>query len=342
MSEGNAKPRVFLTRAIVNTAMQALDRETRLDVWRQELPPPKAVLTEAATRSHGLLTLLTDSIDSDVLTGSDKLLVVSNMATGFDNVDVKTASQNRILVTRTPGVLTKTTADFAFALLLAAARRITEADRHVRSGRWRTWEPQALLGRDVFGGTLGIVGLGQIGLAVAKRARGFGMRVLYYSRSRKPALEKRWRLTWVGLDELLEQADFVSLHAPLTPETQHLIGKRELDLMRPEAILINTTRGGLLDQRALYEALRDKRIAGAALDVTEVEPISGNDQLLRLENVIITPHIGSASVETRTRMALLAVDNLLTALRGYMPRQTVNPEIAQPWRKAYKARIALP
>jgi len=322
--------------------MQALDRETRLDVWRQEMPPPKAVLLEAASRSHGLLSLLTDGIDGDVLTGSEKLLVVSNMATGFDNIDVKTASRNGILVTRTPGVLTETTADFAFALLLAAARRITEADRHVRSGRWQTWEPQALLGRDVFGSTLSIIGLGQIGLAVAKRARGFGMRVIYYSRTRKPALEKRWRLTWVELHELLEQADVVSLHAPLTAETRHLIGKRELDLMRPEAILINTSRGGLLDQAALYQALRDKRIAGAALDVTEVEPISGKDQLLRLENVIITPHIGSASVATRTRMALLAVDNLLTALKGHVPRQTVNREIAPAWRGAYAARIALP
>ena len=168
------------------------------------------------------------------------------------------------------------------------------------------------------------------------------MRVLYYSRTRKPALEKRWRLTWVGLDDLLEQADFVSLHAPLTPETRHLIGRRELDIMKPEAILINTSRGGLLDQAALYQALRDKRIAGAALDVTEVEPISGKDQLLRLENVIITPHIGSASVATRTRMALLAVDNLLTALKGHVPRQTVNREIAPAWRKAYATRIALP
>ncbi len=230
-------------------------------------------------------------------------------------------------------------ADFTFALMLAVARRITEAERYVRAGRWKTWGPSTLLGRDVFGATLGIVGLGGVGAEVAKRARGFGMRIIYHDRARKAALERRYRLTFVPLEDLLRQSDFVTLHAALTPETRGLIGKRQLDLMRESAILINTGRGPLVDQEALYEALKSGRIAGAALDVTDPEPMSEDDPLLALDNVVVVPHIASASVATRSRMAMLAAENLLTALAGRVPKDTVNREIARAWRAERRRRL---
>ncbi|HXG36909.1 MAG TPA: D-glycerate dehydrogenase, partial [Dehalococcoidia bacterium] len=232
-----------------------------------------------------------------------------------------------------------TTADLAFALLLAAARRVVEGDSYVRRGQWRTWGPEILLGPDVHSATLGIVGLGRIGLAMAKRARGFNMRVIYYSRTPKPEAEKRLRLQYRPLEQLLVEADFVSLHAPLTEETYHLLGEAELARMKPGAILINTARGGLVDSRALYHALKEQRLAAAALDVTEEEPIDMGDPLLTLPNLVITPHIGSASIATRARMAELAVKNLLMALNGRIPRNAVNPEIAPAWRQARRLRL---
>ncbi len=264
------------------------------------------------------------------------------MATGFDNIDMAAASQRSVLVTRTPGVLSETVADFAFALLLAAARRVTEADRYVRAGRWKTWGPSILLGRDVFGATLGIIGLGGVGTEVARRARGFRMRIIYYDRTRRPALERRYGLTFLPLDDLLRQSDFVTLHAALTPETRGLIGRRELGLMKESAILINTGRGPLVDQKALYKALQSGRIAGAALDVTDPEPMSSNDPLLALDNVVVAPHIASASVATRGRMAMLAAENLLAALGGRIPKDTTNREIARTWRAARRRRLPSP
>ncbi|MBI2912746.1 MAG: D-glycerate dehydrogenase [Chloroflexi bacterium] len=333
-----SRHRVYVTRLLPGGAPELLAQHADVDVWQGDLPPPPKELQRRAAASDGILTLLTDRVDEALLEGAPRLLVVSNMATGFDNVDVAAASRCNVLVTRTPGVLSETVADFTFALLLAAARRVAEADRHVRGGLWQTWGPQVMLGQDVHGATLGIIGLGGVGTEVARRARGLGMRVLYHSRTPKPALERRYRLTRLPLDDLLRQADFVSLHAPLTSETRHLIGRRELRLMKPSAVLVNTARGPLVDQAALYHALTEGRIAATALDVTDPEPMDPNDPLLTRENVIVTPHIASASVATRSRMAMLAAQNLLAALGGRVPKDTANRDIARRWRAAYRRR----
>ena len=336
-----AKPKVLVTRPLPGGAVDLLSRYADVHLREDELPPSPAGLRRLASRCHGLLTLLTDRVDARLLDSAPSLIAVSNMATGFDNIDVAAASERDVLVTRTPGVLTETVADFTFGLMLAAARRVAEADRYVRAGRWQTWGPSLLLGQDVYGATLGIVGLGGVGAAVAKRARGFGMRTLYYSRTRRPALERRYRLTCLPLDDLLRQADFVTLHVALTPETRRIIGRRELRLMKDTAILVNTGRGPLVDQVALYEALKAGRIAGAALDVTEPEPIAPKDPLLSLGNVVIAPHIASASTATRSRMAMLAAENLLAALAGRVPKDAVNREIAARWREARRRRLGV-
>lgn len=333
------RPRVFVTRRLPGPALERLAKETDVEVWPEELPPSREKLAREAQQSDALLTLLTDRIDALLLHAAPDLLVVSNMATGFDNIDVPAATARRVLVTRTPGVLSETTADFAFALLLAAARRVVEGDRFVRDGRWKTWGPETLLGQDIYGATLGIVGLGGIGREVARRARGFGMRVLYTGPSRKPDAERELGVEFRALDELLRESDFVSLHAPLTPETKHLINARTLRLMKPLAVLINTGRGPLVDQAALFEALRSGVVAGAALDVTEPEPMSPDDPLLTLPNVIVTPHIASASVATRSRMALLAAENLITALRGEIPEHAADPQVGDAWRQRVRERF---
>ena len=334
------KPTVFVTRRLPGGALDLLAQHTELRVWEEELPPPPQDLRSQAAGCHGLLTLLTDRVDTALLDSAPNLIAVSNMATGFDNIDLPAASERSVLVTRTPGILSETVADFTFALLLAAARRIPEADRYVRAGRWRTWGPSILLGRDVFGATLGIVGMGGVGAAVAKRAHGFAMRIVYHSNSRKPRLERRNGMTFLPLEELLRQSDFVTLHVPLTAETRRLISRRELGLMKESAVLINTGRGSLVDQTALYEALKFGRIGGAALDVTDPEPIQPDDPLLTLENVVIVPHVASASVATREHMANLAAENLLTALRGRIPKDTANREVAAAWRAARRQRLA--
>ncbi|MEX0800736.1 MAG: D-glycerate dehydrogenase [Dehalococcoidia bacterium] len=334
-----ARPTVFVTRPLPGDALELLRRQTDVRLWDDELPPPREELLARSEGCHGLLTLLTDRVDAALLDAAPDLVVVSNMATGFDNIDVAAAGARNVLVTRTPGVLTETTADFTFALLLAAARRVPEADRYVRAGRWQTWGPSVLLGRDVYGATLGIVGLGEIGTEVAKRARGFGMRVLYYSRSRKPSLERRLRLTFVPFDELLRESDFVTLHTPLSDETRGLIGRRELRLMKDTAILVNTGRGPLVDHDALCDALKWNRIGGAALDVTDPEPLPPGDPLLEFDNVVVAPHIASASVATRGRMARLAAENLLAAIAGEVPKDTVNRNIATAWRAARRERL---
>ncbi len=326
-------PRVFVTRELpMPTGRQAADPTPRLrevaevDVWRGDEPPPHHELIRRAADADALLTMLTDPIDAAVLDTGKRLRIVAQMAVGYDNVDVAAATERGILVTNTPGVLTETTADLAFALLLAAARRVVEGDRLARTGGWKSWHPSFLLGQDVHGATLGIVGLGQIGLAIARRARGFDMRLLYHARTRRPRAETDVGLQFVDLDRLLRESDFVSLHVPLSAETRHLIGKRELALMKPSAVLVNAARGPVVDQRALYTALKERRIAAAGLDVAEIEPIPLDDPLLTLDNVVVTPHIGSASVATRARMAEMAVESVLQALRGEMPSNCVNAE----------------
>ncbi len=333
------RPSVFVTRHLPGPALERLAVATDVEVWPEELPPPPEKLAGKAQQSDALLTLLTDRIDAALLHIAPNLLVVSNMATGFDNIDVPAATERGVLVTRTPGVLSETTADFAFALLFAVARRVVEGNRYVRAGRWKTWGPETLLGQDVHGATLGIVGLGGIGRVVARRADGFGMRVLYTGPSPKPDAESELGVEFRALAELLRASDFVSLHAPLTPETKHLINARTLRLMKPTAMLVNTGRGPLVDQAALYEALRSGVIAAAALDVTDPEPMSPDDPLLTLPNFIVTPHIASASVATRSRMALLAAENLLTALRGEIPAHAVDPQVGDAWRQRLRERF---
>jgi lactate dehydrogenase-like 2-hydroxyacid dehydrogenase len=297
--------RVFVTRQLPGDALARLEVEHEVDVWPARLPPPAEVLRKRAAGADGLLCLLTDAIDADLIAACTNLTAIANLAVGCDNIDLAAARERGIAVGVTPGVLTETTADLAFALILAAARRLPDAQATVRDGRWITWEPAFLLGRDVHGATLGIVGRGRIGDAVARRAEGFGMTVLHHSRS-----------GGLPLAELLERSDFVSLHCPLTPETHHLIDAAALARMKPTAYLINTARGGVVDQAALREALAAGQIAGAALDVTDPEPMSPDDPLLRAPNLIVLPHVGSATHATREAMANLAVDNLLAALAG--------------------------
>ena len=321
------KSKVFVTRLLPKSAMDRIFASFDARVWEGELPPPRERLLESVKDVEGLLCLVTDKIDSEVMDRATKLKVISNMAVGFDNIDVAEATRRKIVVTNTPGVLTDTTADFAFALILAGARRIVEADKVVRSGGWKTWGPMTLLGQDVHRATLGIIGLGRIGMAVARRAKGFDMKLIYYDTSRNKAAEKEFGLEYAGsLDALLSKSDFVTIHANLTEKTHHLIGSREFKLMKKNCVLVNTARGPIVDNMALFEALRDKRIAGACLDVTDPEPLPSDHPLLSLDNVVVTPHIASASIETRTKMAEIAVDNLLAGLSGKVPLYAVNPE----------------
>jgi glyoxylate reductase len=334
-----ARPSVYVTRLLPGGAIEFLKHHASVRVWREEGPPPRDELLRQIEACDGFLCLLTDRIDAKLLKRGERLVVVSNMATGYDNVDIATASERGVLVTRTPGVLNETTAEFTIALMFAAARRVAEGDRLVRAGRWKTWGPSVLLGSDLAGATLGIVGLGGIGEAVARRARALEMRLLYYSRTRKPGVEKELGIRYVSLANLLERADYVSLHAPLTDETRQMMGRVQFEAMKPTAVLINTARGPLVDQVALYRALRSGRIAAAALDVTDPEPIPADDPLLTLENVIVTPHIASASVATRSKMAMLAAENLVQALQGKMPKHAVNREIAREWRERVRRQL---
>lgn len=263
---------------------------------------------------------------AEIIAAGENLGAISNMAVGYDNIAVPAATARNILVGNTPAVLTETTADLAWSLIAAAARRIPEADRYLRAGRWKSWSPQLMLGQDICGSTLGIIGLGRIGQAVARRAKGFDMRILYADLAPKPDAEEALGVRFAELHELLRESDIVSIHTPLTDRTHHLIGARELALMKPSAVLVNTARGTVVDGRALADALREGRIFAAGLDVFESEPPALDDPLLQLDNCVSLPHIGSASVDTRTRMATMAADGLLAALEGRRPPHLVNPE----------------
>ena len=324
-----SRPRVFVTRRLPGDALARLHGEAELEVWPDEEPPAREQLLRGVHEAQGLLCLLTDTIDAGLLAAAPQLRVVSTMAVGYDHIDVEAASRRGVLVTNTPGVLTESTADFAFALLLAAARRVPEGERAVREGRWTAWHPSFLLGQDVGGATLGIVGLGKIGRAVAQRARGFQMRVLYSSRTRKPNVEEELGIVYVSFEELLAQADFVSVHIPLSPETRHLFDDAAFGRMKPTAVFVNTARGAVVDEAALHRALESKRIAAAAIDVAETEPLPKDDPLLRLPNLLVTPHVASASVATRIRMAEVAVENLLEALAGRTPPHCLNPQVLE-------------
>jgi glyoxylate reductase len=324
------KPKVFVSRLIDQEALDMIDEVTEMEVWHDELPPSYEVLLGKVKDVNGLLSMLSDRIDVALLDAAPKLKVISNLAVGYDNIDVTEATRRGISVGNTPGVLTQTTADIAFALLMAAARRIVEADRHVRKGLWKTWGPMILLGQDIHHAMLGIIGLGRIGIEVAKRAGGFNMNVLYHDVVRNKKAERQLGIKYVSeLNELLSKSDFISIHVPLLPETHHLIGANEFALMKPTAVFINTSRGPVVDQKALYEALSSRKIFAAGIDVTEIEPISPGDPLLTLENVVITPHIASASVHTRRNMAIMAAENLRAGLRGEVLPNCVNPQFTQ-------------
>lgn len=319
------KPKVYVTRCIPEAGLSMLRRACSLRVWEGELPVPRDVLLQEVRDADGLLTLLTDSVDQAVLDAAPRLRVVSNYAVGYNNIDVAACSARGIPVGHTPGVLTDTTADFAFALLLAAARRVVEGVQYVQHGRWRAWEPQLLLGRDVHDATLGILGFGRIGRAVARRALGFGMRVLYHDPFVAEGVEDLGRA--VDLETLWSESDFLSIHVPLTEHTYHLVDARALAKMKKGAVLVNTARGAVVDHDALLEALRSGRLAAAALDVTDPEPLPPDHPLLALPNCIVTPHIASASVATRAKMAVIAAENLLAGLEGHRLPHCANPEV---------------
>lgn len=323
-----ANPAVFVTRKIAASALKRLEEQAEVEVWQQEDPPPYELLLEKAAQVDGLMTLLTDKIDANLIEKAGKnLKVISQMAVGFDNIDAKAATHKGIPVGNTPGVLTETTADFTWALLMAAARRVVEGDKEVRAGIWRAWGPDVLTGYDIYGATLGIIGFGRIGQAVARRAQGFGMKVLFNDPDCGEEAGKALGAECVSLDDLLARSDFVSLHVYLSEQTRHMIGREQLQKMKPSAVLINTARGPVVDPEALAWALQNQVIAGAALDVTEPEPIPRDSPLLELDNIIITPHIASASKSTRELMAQIAVDNLLAGLRGEPLPHCANPDV---------------
>ena len=312
----NNKPKVFVTRKLPEVVREELIHYVDAEIWDFETPPPYEVILEKVRGKDGLLCLLTDRIDAKVINAGSQLKVISQIAVGFDNIDISEATARGIRVGNTPGVLTDATADLAFALLLAAARRIGEGLDYVRQGKWKTWGLTLLLGQEVYGKTLGLIGLGRIGQAVAKRARGFDMKILYTDRNRIRVAEDELGVEYRSLKELLQESDFVSLHVSLNDDTRGLMGPKEFALMKPSAVLINTARGPIVDQQALYDALKDGRIAYAALDVTDPEPLPPDDKLLSLTNIIILPHIASATGATRTKMCRMAIENLVAGLKG--------------------------
>jgi glyoxylate reductase len=318
---------VLVTRQIPDAGLQLVHAECDADVWMDEMPPPRETLLELLRDKVGVLTLLTDKVDAALMDANPQLRVVSNMAVGFDNIDVGAATERGLPIGNTPGVLTEASADFAFALLMASARRIVEGADYVRAGKWRTWGPTLLMGQDLYGATLGIVGFGRIGQAVAQRARGFQMRVLYNNRRRVPEAEKFIGATFVDLDTLLAESDFVSVHTNLNVESRGLFNAETFRKMKPTATFINTARGPIVDHAALYDALMNGTIGSAALDVTEPEPIPTDSPLLGLPNCLIVPHIASATVGTRGLMATMAARNLIAGVRGERLPTPVNPEV---------------
>ena len=318
---------VFVAREIPEEAVQEVQRHCRVRAWRKREPPSRDALLDGVSGADGLLCSLSERVDREIFDAAPGLKVVSNMAVGYDNVDVAEATRRRIPVGNTPGVLTETTADLAFGIMLACARHIVDGDLTVRSGKWRFWDPLGFLGEDVHGATLGIIGFGKIGVAMARRAKGFGMEILYYDLVRRRDIETELDVKFASLDRLLSRSDFVTIHTDLNPKTHHLIDTKRLGLMKKNCIVVNTARGPIVDSSALYRALKEGRIGGAALDVTEPEPLPADHPLLSLENVLVTPHIASGSRATRTKMAMLAADNLLSGLRGHRLPYCVNPEV---------------
>ena len=314
------KPVVLVTRRIPNEATDLLQTVADVEIWEEEdTPIPREVFLEKAEKAEAILTMLTEKVDGELLQRAKQLRIVANMAVGYDNIDLDACKRQGVIVTNTPDVLTEATADLAFALLLATARRITEANRFVLDGKWTAWGPTLLAGQSVYQTTLGIIGMGRIGEAVAMRAKGFDMNILYHNRSRKPEAEEKTGAVWVDLDTLLRQSDHVVLLTPLTEETRLLMGERQFSLMKPTSVFVNVSRGGTVDEAALYRALVEKRIWAAGLDVFQEEPVKPDNPLLSLPNVVALPHIGSATIQARTQMASLAAANIAAVLSGREP-----------------------
>lgn len=310
--------------------MKIVQNTAEVRHWeREDIPVPRDILMQEVPRLDGLLSLLTDRVDDELMAAAPDLKVVSNLAVGFDNIDVPAATRRKIVVTNTPDVLTETVADFAFCLLLAAGRRLVEGDAYARAGKWKTWALMLLAGQDLYGATLGLIGLGRIGSAVARRAKGFEMRVIYYDPYRREDIEKQLGIEYREMNEVLREADFISVHVPLMESTRHLISRDQFRLMKKTAVFVNTSRGPVVDQRALAEALQARQIFAAGIDVFEKEPVPDDEPLLKLDNVVVAPHIASASVPTRIRMATLAAENLVAVLQGKRPPNPVNPEVLE-------------
>ncbi len=324
-----AKPKVFVSRLIPEEGLAIVREAADAQVWEDELPPPHDVLLDKVRDAEGLLSLLTDKVDGHLMDSAPRLKVVSNVAVGYDNIDIPAATERGIPVGNTPGVLTDTTADFAFTLLMASVRRLQEGIDYVRAGKWKTWGPMLLMGQDIHGATLGIIGFGRIGQGMAARSAGFGMRVLYYDVYRRQDLEQSMGVTYADLDTLYRESDFITIHTDLNENTRHMINQDAFSKMKRTAVVVNTARGPIVDPEALYEALKAGRIGGAALDVTDPEPIPIDSPLLTLANCIIAPHIASASVATRGKMARIAAENLVAGLRGDRLPACVNPEVYQ-------------
>ena len=322
------KPKVFVSRRIPVDGLDRIIELGDVELWEEDLEPSYDVLLEKVVGADGLVCLLTDRIDDQLMDAAgDQLRVISQMAVGFDNIDTKAATERGIAVGHTPGVLTDTTADFAFTLLMAAARRVAEGARYVQEGHWKTWGPTLLMGYDVYGSTLGLVGSGRIGQAVARRASGFNMRILCYDPFVDEDVITAFGAESTSLENVLSESDFVSLHVPLTRETRHMIGASQFRDMKSTCVLVNTSRGPVVDTEALYHALKDGEIAYAALEVTEPEPIPFGDPILTLDNCLIVPHIASSSIATRTQMSTMVADNLAAGLKGEVLPYCANPEI---------------
>nr|MDO8099050.1 D-glycerate dehydrogenase [Candidatus Njordarchaeota archaeon] len=320
---------IYITRKLPEQALVLLRKKNiEFHFNPRDAPPSVSSLKREISSVDGLVCLLTEKITSTVIDAGKDLRVISNVAVGFDNIDVKKATEKGIYVTNTPGVLTETTADLAWALLMAVARRIAEADSYLRSGKWKIqWNLMFMTGTDVYGKTLGIMGLGRIGQAIARRAKGFNMEILYYDEERNPKLESELGVKYADVDTVFRESDFVTVHVPLTEKTRDFVGEKQLNLMKKTAILVNTSRGPVVDENALYKALKEGRIAGAGLDVYQKEPIEMSNPLIKLNNTVLLPHIGSASVETRTKMAVMAIENAIAALEGKVPPNLANPEV---------------
>jgi glyoxylate reductase len=317
------KPNVYITTPLPAPAVQRIQTSCEIEMWRREDPVPREMLLERVREIEGLI-VDTDRVDQELLDNAPELKVVSEYGVGYDNINVAEATRRGILVGNTPGVLSGSVADFTFALLLGAARRVVEANTNVQAGKWASG---IKFGRDIYGATLGIIGLGRIGREVAVRAKGFGMKLIYYDKIRQLQAEEEIGVSYVELDTLLNQSDYITIHTNLLPETVHLIGKKEFEKMKRTCVLVNTSRGAVVDTMELYKALRDEKILAAGIDVTEPEPLPRDHPLLTLRNVIITPHIGSATEPARVSMALLTVDNVIAGLKRQMPPGVVNPEV---------------